>query len=426
MKLESFGIKTHFVAAGAAIDGYLPAHLRGDHALQSRAMIVKKLDMTEVEFVARSVLTGSGLKEYNEKGSVCGLGLPEGLQDGDALPFILDTPTTKASEGHDMSLDAATIRQLHPEQTRLLAQIFQIIATCAEQLGIKFADTKLEMGLDEHNNVVVGDEVGTPDSSRFWELEVWRKSRVGNERKAPPPYDKQLVRAWGIEQGINKLNPLNSEHLAQAHAFEVPEHLIRATTQTYRYIFWRLVGCTVEDYMIRLGVKIERPRKHVAILFGSESDIPVVRQRELGLLFKEFDYGKPDVHVISCHRNPDKLRSFVDINCHDADVVIAAGGLAFALPGVLKALLDNAGKEIPVIGVALGQPGSDGLIAAQLSISQLPGTPVIMNEVVGEVYTGAKGFKEALLRVASGELPPPKPRTVREAKILLPANQLYE
>ena len=244
--LGNFGIKTHLIAAGSDIDEYLPTELRNNLDLQSRAIVIRKLKMVPVEFIARAVLTGSAVKSYKETLQVCGHQLLHGLQDGDTLPCILDTPTTKAEVGHDENLSAADVRQKYPGQTYTLLQVFQIASQYSEQRGIKLADTKLEFGEDG----TIADEILTPDSSRFWELKIWQEGRkITDGRKAPPPYDKQLVRTWGIEQGINKLDPKNPDDVARVHSFVVPDSLIQQTNEIYNYIFWRLTGYTIESYL---------------------------------------------------------------------------------------------------------------------------------------------------------------------------------
>lgn len=408
---KEFGIKTHFIAAGLAIDRYLPRHLEKNPDLQSRAMVVRKLEMAPVEFIGRVVLTGSAVGSYQKTGKVCGHFLPPGLQDGDQLPFILDTPTTKAEEGHDQDLLAQQVREQYSQQTYVLLQVLQIASWHAEQRGIKVADTKIECGIDGS----VGDELLTPDSSRFWDLRVWRESRkVVSNRKAPPPFDKQLVRAWGIEQGINKLDPNNPDDVTKVHSLVVPENLIRQTTQTYRYIFWRLTEKTIEAYLHdEMGVVTEKKAKNIVIVCGSDSDLPTIK----GVLsFTHSFTDKITVHIMSCHRNPEAVREFVKEGCDGADVVIGVGGKALVLPGMIDAFLYASGKDIPVIGVALGELGTKSFEAAKLSIEEIPGAPVIMDEINGTPYMGPAGLERAIYRIVNGELPPLKPRTEKPAQ----------
>ena len=412
-KLEEMGIKTHMIAAGAKIDQYLPEELRGNAELQKQAMVVKKLTMIPVEFVARGELTGSGLTSYQSTGTVCGHVLPQGLRDGDDLIHPIDTPTTKAEEGHDEPLDAAEIRKKYPEETALLLQIYTSARGFMRQYGIIIADTKIEFGRDEEGTLYVADEVFTPDSSRFWSYEQWVASRLMEKPKAPPPYDKQLVRNAGIKEGINKLDPSRPEDIAKAHSWWVPPALLEATTATYRYIFWRLTGVRLEKYQSAvLGINVAPRRRHLTIVFGSKNDIPKVKESLEALLAGEFDGGIERVraHIISCHRNPTDLANFTNGYDRVTDVVIAVGSKAFALPGVMDAQFHNNEHNTPVIGVALGKEGGIDLQTARLSISELPGAPVVMDEVNKRVYSGERGLRDALHRVAFGELPPPQER----------------
>jgi phosphoribosylaminoimidazole-succinocarboxamide synthase len=130
--LGKFGISTHLVAAGAKIDKFLPEQLRGNACLQSCASVIREMEMSPVEFIYRSVLTGSSVSSYKEDGTVCEHWLPSGLQDGDSLPCILDTPTTKAEEGHDENMSFRQVREQYPLQTMLGLQIFQYAQTTAK------------------------------------------------------------------------------------------------------------------------------------------------------------------------------------------------------------------------------------------------------------------------------------------------------
>jgi phosphoribosylaminoimidazole-succinocarboxamide synthase len=404
--LRQFRIPTHLLAVGAGIDEFLPAHLQGNADLQSRASVIRRMRMAPVEFIYRSVLTGSSVSSYRKDGAVCGHQLPPDLQDGDSLPCILDTPTTKAEEGHDLNMSFREVREQYPKQTMLGLQIFQICSNYCESRGIKLADTKFEFG------DIVGDEIVTPDSSRFWEFKVWQDGRKLETRKAPPPYDKQLVRAWGIEQGINKRNPENPDDVTWVHSLEVPKKLIEQTTRIYRYIFWRLTGMTIERYLReRMGVSVSRKVPSIQVICGSDSDLPAIKP-----VLLEFtrEHAEISASVMSCHRNPVHVMKFAEASC--ADVIICVGGKAFALPGVLDAFSHYYENDIPVIGVALGEPGSKPLLAAQLSIEEVPGMPVVMDEING-VYTGPQGLRSAINRVISGELPPPKPRTAKPVQI---------
>lgn len=417
--LESRGCRTHLVAAGADIDQYVPEHLRDNADLQCRAIVAKRLTMYPIEFIDRGyfVKSSSSFAGYPTNREICGIELPQGLQDGDKLPTVLFTPTTKALEGHDMPLSASEIARQYSEATNMFLDAYAMVSSFMADRGIIRADGKGELGEDEFGNIFIGDEFGTPDCCRFWDAHAWQESQKATKRKAPVPFDKQLVRAYGIEHGVNKRDPLNPDDVALAHGIALPNSLLRATTQTYRYIFWRLVGKTVEQYAHdELGVHVPFKKKKVAVVFGSESDIPPVLDT-----LKKFK-GDPSfeelrVHVISCHRNPGVLENFALGRCQGADVVVAAGGKAFALAGVLDAWLHWYGSRVPVVGVALGGKGPDAqmaAIAAELSIMELPGQPVVM-KTDGNVYSGTQGFAEALEYIARGELPPPKVRQEKPA-----------
>ncbi|HQK63574.1 MAG TPA: phosphoribosylaminoimidazolesuccinocarboxamide synthase [Candidatus Staskawiczbacteria bacterium] len=246
--LEQFNIQTHLLAAGARIDEYLPSHLQNNPDLQSRAIVVQKMQMAPVEFIYRSVLTGSVVSGYKKDGAVCDHQLPPGLQDGDALPYVMDTPTTKAEEGHDENMSFREVRRAYPMQTLMGLQIFQICASYAQSRGIKLADTKFEFGQDSFGELI-GDEIVTPDSSRFWDFDEWQNGRKEETRKAPSPYDKQLVRAWGMELGINKHDPKKPEDVAWVHSLKVPNVIISRTSTTYQRIFGRLTGCQIQEYL---------------------------------------------------------------------------------------------------------------------------------------------------------------------------------
>lgn len=402
--LQKYGIASHLIAAGAAIDNFLPNHLRDNPSLQSQALVVERQRMKKTEFIVRGYLTGSGLEAYRKDGAVCGHRLPDGLEDGDQVPMI-DTPTTKAEEAHDEHVDAATIRAHHPEETYQALRIYSIGSTVAYPRGIILADTKLEFGQ------VLADEVLTPDSSRYWDRREWEKSRKASPRKAPTAFDKQYVRELGIAMGINKLDPGNPEHVRQVHAMTMPDQVIRRTTRIYRYIFWRLTGYTLEEYFERvLGVKLLRLRRKIVVVLGSKSDLLYLQN-----VIHEDDgryrqHGEIVAHVMSCHRNPDALANFVAQGCDGATAIVAAGGKAFALPGVLDALIHKSGQDIPVVGVALGHPGTRSFEAAELSIDELPDQPVVMNEITGKVYANDEGLWQALDLALTGELPPSKPR----------------
>ncbi|MFJ6631234.1 phosphoribosylaminoimidazolesuccinocarboxamide synthase [Streptomyces sp. NPDC091376] len=171
----------------------LPAGAPADWA--GRTLICKALEMVPVECVARGYLTGSGLAEYNETRTVCGLALPEGLVDGSELPAPIFTPATKAAVGdHDENVSYEEVaHQVGAETAAVLRRttldVYARARDIARERGIILADTKFEFGFDGEQ-LIIADEVLTPDSSRFWPVDQWRPGR------AQPSYDKQYVRDW--------------------------------------------------------------------------------------------------------------------------------------------------------------------------------------------------------------------------------------
>ena len=166
-------------------------------AVAGRAMIAKKLEMFPVECVVRGYLSGSGWIEYQETGSVCGIELPEGLSNGDRLPHPIFTPAYKAPQGeHDENISfEQTIelvgRKVAEELQDLSVSLFVKASQLASKRGLILADTKFEFGLDPRTNVItLGDEVLTPDSSRYWDRELWEQG-VRDQS-----FDKQIVRNW--------------------------------------------------------------------------------------------------------------------------------------------------------------------------------------------------------------------------------------
>ncbi|OKI65830.1 phosphoribosylaminoimidazolesuccinocarboxamide synthase [Streptomyces sp. MJM1172] len=172
----------------------LPAGAPADWA--GRTLICTSLDMVPVECVARGYLTGSGLVEYDQTRTVCGLALPEGLVNGSELPAPIFTPAAKAEVGeHDENVSYEEVaRTTGPETAALLRQttlaVYGRARDIARERGIILADTKFEFGFDKDGRLVAGDEVLTPDSSRFWPADQWEPGR------AQPSYDKQFVRDW--------------------------------------------------------------------------------------------------------------------------------------------------------------------------------------------------------------------------------------
>jgi phosphoribosylaminoimidazole-succinocarboxamide synthase len=207
--------------------------------LRGRSMLCKRLDMVPVECVARGYLTGSGLKDYTATGEVCGIPLPPGLVDGSKLPEPIFTPATKAEIGlHDENISedavAATVgRELTDELKRLTLAIFDRASVHAAERGIILADTKFELGRDKDGTLTLGDEVLTPDSSRFWPADTYAPGQ------AQPSYDKQYVRDWLVGSGWDR----NSEPPP------LPEDVVAKTRAKYVEAYERLTGSSFDAYL---------------------------------------------------------------------------------------------------------------------------------------------------------------------------------
>ena len=199
------------------------------------SMKCKKLEMLPVECIVRGYITGSGWASYCENGTVCGIKLPEGLKESEKLPEPIYTPSTKAEIGdHDENVSfeqtVINLEKIYPGKGQEYAEKLRdytiaLYKKCAEYAlskGIIIADTKFEFGLDENGNVILGDEMLTPDSSRFWPLEGYEPG------KGQPSYDKQFVRDW------LKANP-DSDYL-------LPEELIKKTVDKYKEAYGLLTG----------------------------------------------------------------------------------------------------------------------------------------------------------------------------------------
>jgi phosphoribosylaminoimidazole-succinocarboxamide synthase len=199
--------------------------------LEGRSMLVKQAKMFPVECVVRGYLTGSGWKQYQASGSVCGIPLPSGLLDGSRLPEPLYTPSTKGEVGtHDENISfEATVRAIGAadaaELKRLTLAIYQKATAHAESRGLILADTKFEFGRTSEG-IILADEVLTPDSSRFWEAASWKPGG------AQPSFDKQFVRDYLEAIHWNK----------QAPAPELPAEVVERTQAKYLEAFRRLTG----------------------------------------------------------------------------------------------------------------------------------------------------------------------------------------
>jgi phosphoribosylaminoimidazole-succinocarboxamide synthase len=421
-------IETDLVAFGADIDAYLPESVRGNSDLQKTASVVRILPAPDVEAIYRGVITGSGLKSYNANGMICGHALPRGLRDGDPLPYPLFTPTTKATVGHDEHITAdSVIAKYGAALERQTIQAALLISNYARSRGILMADTKFEFSLTPEGKLILVDEKGTPDSSRFAIYAAWQALR--EKGGMAPSMDKEFVRQWGKKVGIDKLDPANTDHVAEVRAMTVPQDVLDMTTKIYRFIFWKLTGMQLETYQREaMGVRdATPPQRRIEVLVGSESDIEQMRGGLLNLEEAKANFG---VSVMSCHRNPVELALHLEGILENTDVVIAGAGLAAALPGIVKSHLCRLKRpDIPVIGVAFKGKNETENQAALLSISELPGKPVEFADTSDKPFFGAVGFAEACNAARTYEfLPknmaakPTKVHMTREALGLIGSN----
>ncbi|MEA2384636.1 MAG: phosphoribosylaminoimidazole-succinocarboxamide synthase [Solirubrobacteraceae bacterium] len=224
-------VDNHYISA---TDG-VPDDVRG------RAMVVRRLEMLPVECVVRGYITGSGWKDYQATGSVSGIALPPGLRESERLPTPIFTPSTKAETGHDEAIDfdrAAELvgdRDLMSRIRDVSIALYEFGAGHARERGVILADTKFEFGLDESGALVIGDEVLTPDSSRYWPADTYEPGR------GQPSFDKQFVRDWASGSGWDKTPP----------APEIPGDVVAGTRERYADAYERITGEPFRDWMAR-------------------------------------------------------------------------------------------------------------------------------------------------------------------------------
>jgi phosphoribosylaminoimidazole-succinocarboxamide synthase len=230
--------------------GIVPNHLVSvtdgvPDEVRGRAMRVRKLRMLPVECVVRGYITGSGWKDYTATGAVSGIELPAGLSESDRLPEPLFTPSTKAEVGHDEAIDFEGAVRLVGD--RALAErlrdvsiaVYEHAAEHARQRGIILADTKFELGLDADGQLTLGDEVCTPDSSRFWPLDEYEPGR------GQPSFDKQFVRDWASSTGWDRTPP----------APPIPDDVVAKTREKYVEAYERITGESFEAWLGRTGAR---------------------------------------------------------------------------------------------------------------------------------------------------------------------------
>jgi phosphoribosylaminoimidazole-succinocarboxamide synthase len=203
--------------------------------LAGRSMLVRKTTPLPIECVARGYLSGSGWKDYQASGAICGIALPPGLVESDRLPAPIFTPATKAESGHDVNISAADAGalvgpDLLDRLERLTLELYRFGVAHAESRGILLADTKFEFGLTESGELLLIDEVMTPDSSRYWPRDSYRPGG------AQPSFDKQFVRDYLESIRWNKQPPVPS----------LPDEVIARTREKYLEAYRRLTGHELE------------------------------------------------------------------------------------------------------------------------------------------------------------------------------------
>jgi phosphoribosylaminoimidazole-succinocarboxamide synthase len=203
-----------------------------------RTMVCRKLEMLPIECVVRGYLAGSGWRDYQGTGEVCGHRLPAGMRESERLPEPIFTPATKASEGHDENIDEARAAQLcgaevYEAAKRASLELYRFASAHAEERGIIVADTKFELGLARDGSLVLGDEALTPDSSRFWPADEYEPGR------AQPSFDKQFVRDWCEGTDWDKTPPGPA----------LPEQVVEGTRARYVEAFERLTSIPLERYV---------------------------------------------------------------------------------------------------------------------------------------------------------------------------------
>jgi phosphoribosylaminoimidazole-succinocarboxamide synthase len=220
----------------SATDG-VPDEYRG------RALRVRRLRMLPVECVVRGYITGSGLKDYKATGKVSGIELPAGLRESQRLPEPIFTPSTKAEVGHDEAIDfeqaaeLAGSRELAARLRDVSIAVYERVAEHARARGVILADTKFEFGLDSGGTLTLGDEVCTPDSSRFWPADRYEVGR------SQPSFDKQYVRDWASGTGWDKLPP----------APAIPDVVVEQTRERYVTAYEKLAGEPFSAWLERTG-----------------------------------------------------------------------------------------------------------------------------------------------------------------------------
>lgn len=234
-------VSNHLVSTDVADFGEAAQAHRDE--LAGRTMLVDELEIVPFECVVRGYLVGSGWKEYTADGRVCGIELPDGLVEADRLPEPIFTPATKAERGeHDENVSFEVMAERTgsalAERLRDVAlELYRRGTALAAERGIILADTKFEFGLDAQGEVVLADEVMTPDSSRYWPADQWEPGA------SPPSFDKQFVRDYATSTGWDKTPP----------APELPDDVVAATRAKYIEAYERITGSSFDEWTGRDG-----------------------------------------------------------------------------------------------------------------------------------------------------------------------------
>ena len=231
-------VANHLVTAEV---GAFPEPFAGRGDLAGRAMLVKKADVIPIECVARGYLSGSGWKEYTKTGTVCGIPLPPRLTESERLPEPIFTPATKETTGHDVNITIDEMaervgRGLSERLKELTLGLYEFAASHLEQRGIILADTKFEFGFADGELILI-DEVLTPDSSRFWPADQYRPGG------AQPSFDKQYVRDWLDESGWDHEPPPP----------DLPQEVVDQSAGRYREAYERITGESFDAYLQGMG-----------------------------------------------------------------------------------------------------------------------------------------------------------------------------
>jgi phosphoribosylaminoimidazole-succinocarboxamide synthase len=233
-----------FDRTGEIVPNHLISYTEVPEEVHGRGMLVERLEMVPLECVVRGYITGSGWKDYQSTGAVCGVSLPEGLEESQQLPEPIFTPATKAEVGdHDENIDLERAKEivgdpeLVEELKRVSIELYEHAAAHARERGVILADTKFEFGRRPDGTIVLGDEAFTPDSSRFWPADGYAPGR------SQPSFDKQFVRDWASGSGWDKSAP----------APELPDEVVQGTRERYIEAYERITEEPFQAWLERSG-----------------------------------------------------------------------------------------------------------------------------------------------------------------------------